>query len=150
MKSHSSRPERKAWDATELSSGLHNLVGRSSLIPLSYPPLPWLRSFLSLVLPSTSTMFLVSQVQRPKKRTVPFRSYKPDHLKFHWWAKKQISKGQILSSSQLTMTMVDGGKSQEVQRWPKVKNSPGPLLSGKKVSKLLRAVLSFKSTSISN
>lgn len=68
----------------------------------------------------------------PKKRSVPFRSYKSEHLKFHGPANKQILKGRIVSPSQLTVTMVDGGKGQEIQRWPKIKYCPGPLLSAKK------------------
>lgn len=53
---------------------------------------------------------------------------------------------RTLFPSQITVTMVDGRKGQEVQRWPKVKNRPGLLLSAKtKVCKLLRAGLFFKS-----
>lgn len=141
MKSYSSRAEGKAWTAVELSRSLLSLEA-SSPVPLSSPPLPSSQVFsfpttspcVSFYCPYTSCVSCISSWDAYKK-TTPFRSYKPDHLRCHLLASQQAnSQGLLLSPSQLTVTMVDDREGWEVEIQPNVKNCPGALLSAKNTS----------------
>lgn len=137
------------WAAIQLSRNLYELLTGSSLFRLLHSGVSAITSLsvsFSFFLTLTMSSILSYCKFKSIKGAASSKSYKPDHVMFHW-ATNKLCSSQIFSPDQPAGTTESGKVEPHNRRLPKQKLSPS---SAKVHSKLLRTILAFKITCISN